>query len=136
MTIKIGKPIVCPRRIEVVSEVLETMRDCCIHTYKVHNPTSLSDSPPDAQPDKEPCEGTPAYCLADHPRSSIASVALDAAARNLTCCAVAVANDFFHVELRTIAFPRKRAREGVTEVGHDPSQDWDIVQHDHITIVD
>jgi hypothetical protein len=111
----------------VVSEVFGMMRDCCVHTYKVHNPTSLSYPPPDAQPDKKPCEGAPAHGLANHSRPSIASVALDTATSNLACCAFTIANDIVHVEVRTIAFPRKRAREGVAEVCHDPSQDRNIV---------
>lgn len=112
------------------------MQDPYVNTYKVHNPTSLSDPAPDAQPDKKPCEGTPAHRLADHSRSSIASVALHAAASNLTCCAFTVPNDTVHVELRTITFPGEWAREGVAEVCHDPSQDGHIVQDDHVTIVD
>ena len=59
-----------------------------------------------------------------------------AATSNAASCAFAVANDILHVESLAVALPRKRAREGVTEVCHDPSQDGYVVQNDHVSVED
>lgn len=103
---------------------------------EVHDSAGLTDAPPNAKPDQEPGKGTPAGRFPNQANTGIAGVTLDRAARNLARRALSIADDVLHVEVLAVAFPGQGALKGISKICHGPGQDWDIVEDDHVSIVD
>lgn len=113
--------IVCVRQRDGTAE------DNDHHDYRqahgeVDNSSCETNALENAEPDKKPHKGAPAYCFSDDTCSRI----LDIAGTH-GCNGIGVLNDIIHVEFIAATRPRQWALEGTSKICHNPGEDRDIV---------